>query len=336
MKKTLLIVVFGSVALFVAVLLALPYVTNLTTVRNRIATNATEALQHPVTIAHLGLRAIPSPGLQIGGLKITERDGSPIIDVKTLVVEVKLGPLLQQRLDVARILVEQPHISLIRNADASLNLPLPESAPPTTPRTATDIGGAPSLDLVLGNLRVKDGELTVRERQLPNEPPLLHLQKVNVEVNDLSIRGKTKDDFNHSLTATVRMEVKDGTIGNLHTLSQILSLLQFKQLFSGKAPDLSRQSIQIDSLTGTLGFKNGLMNTNDLKLQSPALNATVKGTFNVPDKQMKMVVTAMGLDFDVHGSADNPSVSSRGVKGLKEGVGGLVEKGLGKGLGLFR
>jgi uncharacterized protein YhdP len=330
--KKVLVGVLGSIAFFVAVLLALPYITNLTTVRNRIAATATEALQHPVTIAHLGLKAIPSPGLQIEGLRITERDGSPIIDVNTLVVEVKLGPLLQQRVDVTRIIVGQPRISLIRNADASLNLPLPESAPPATPQSATGIGGEPSLDLVLGKLRVKDGELTVRERQQPNEPPLLHLQKVNVEVDDLSIRGKTKDDFNHSLTATVRMEVKDGTIGNLHTLSQILSLLQFKQLFSGKIPDLSRQSIEIDSLTGTLGFKNGLMNTNDLKLQSPVLNATVKGTFNVPDKQMKMVVTVMGLDFDVHGSADRPSVSARGVKGLKEGVGGLVEKGL----GLFR
>lgn len=331
MKKILFVGVLGVVGL-VAVLLALPYITNFTTVRDRITAIATEALQHPVTISRLGLRAIPSPGLQIEDLGITERDGSSIVNVKTIIVEFKLGPLLQRRLDVTRLIVGQPHVSLIRNADGSLNLPLPASAPTASPpKAAAESEGQP-LDMVLGDLRVEGGELTVRERQKQNEPPLLHLKKIDVKLDDLSVRGKTKDDFNHSLTGTVRMEVKEGAIGNLHSLAQILSLLEVKQLFSGKTPDLSRQSIPIDSLTGTLRFKNGLMTTNDLKLQSPALNAAIKGTFNVPDKQMKMIVTAMGLDFDVHGSADNPSVSSRGVTGLKEGVGGLVEKGL----GLFR
>jgi uncharacterized protein involved in outer membrane biogenesis len=335
MRKLLSVGVVGLVGLVLlvfAVLLALPYITNLETVRVQVAAAASDALQHPVTIARLGLRALPSPGLQLEDLAITERDGLPIVNVKTIVVEVKFLPLLQRRLDIARIIVGQPHVSLIRNADASLNLPLPASAPVATPPKSAVEGGGQQLDVSLRDVRVKDGELTVRERQKPTEPPLLHLRKVDVDVSDLSVRGKTKDDFNRSLTGTVHMEVTEGAVGNLHTLAQILSLLEIKQLFSGKTPDLSRQTIPIKSLTGTFGFKNGLMTTNDLKLQSPVLDAAVKGTFNVSDKRMKMVVTAMGLDFDVQGTADNPRVSSRAMTGLKEGVGGLVEKGL----GLFR
>ncbi len=319
----------GFVGFVVVVLLALPYITNLTTVRDRIAAAASEALQHPVTINRLSLRAVPHPALQIEGLGIAEHDGVPIANVKTIIVEVKLGPLLQGRLAVARILVGQPRISLIRNADGSLNLPLPAAAPPSKPAAE---GGSQSLDLFLEDVRVEDGELTVRERQKQSESPLLYLKKVTVAVNDLSVHGKTKDDFNRSLTGTVRMETKEGTVGNLHTLAQILSLLKVPRVLGGNTPDLSREGIAIDSLAGALRFKNGLMTTDDLQLKSPVLGAAVKGTFNVPDKQMKMVVTAMGIDFDVRGNAVEPNVSPRATKGLKEGVGGLVEKGL----GLFR
>ena len=341
MKKTLLVAVLGIIGLVVVILLALPYITNLTAVRDRVAATASATLQHPVTIARLGLRAIPSPGLYIEGLGITEHDGTPIVNVKKIIVEVKFLPLLQQQLDIARIIVGQPRISLIRNADASLNLPLPASAPATTPPQAVAEGGARSLDLVLGDVRVEDGDLTVRERQQLSGPPLLHLQKVNVAVKDLSVHGKTKDDFNRSLTGIVRMEVKEGTIGNLHTLSQILSILSVKQLnvnqlLSGKIPDLSRESIPIGSLAGTLQFKNGLMTTNDLKLKSPVLDADIKGTFNVPDKQMKMVVSAAGLDFDVQGPASNPRVSSRAEKAMEKALEKEGGKLLDKGLGLFK
>jgi uncharacterized protein involved in outer membrane biogenesis len=336
MKKTLFVGVLGFVGLVVAILLALPYITNLTTVRDRIAATATDALQHPVTIGRLGLKAIPNPGLQIEELGITERDGSPIVNVKTIIVEVKLGPLLQRRLDVARIIVGQPRITLTRNADGSLNLPLPPPvaapAPPKAPAKPSAEGGGQPLGLALGDARIENGEVTIRERQNQGGPPLLHLQRLNVALGNLSVHGHTPDEFKRSLTGSARFEVKEGTIGQMETLSKILSLLNVNRLLSGKTPGLSREGTAIDSFTGTLQFKNGLMTTDDVKLKSPALEAAVKGTFNLPDSRVKMVVSALGMDFDVVGPADNPTVSSQAVKGLKEGVGGLVEKGL----GLFR
>lgn len=332
MKKTLLVGVLGFVGLVVAILLALPYITNLTTVRDRITATATDALQHPVTIARLGLKAIPNPGLQIEELGITERDGSPIVNVKTIIVEVKLGPLLQRRLDVARIIVGQPRITLTRNADGSLNLPLPPPVAAPAPPKAPAKGGGQPLDLALGDTRIENGEVTIRERQKQGGPPLLHLQRLNVALGNISVHGHTPDEFKRSLTGSARFEVKEGTIGQMETLSKILSLLNANRLLSGKTPDLSRAGTAIDSFTGTLQFKNGLMTTDDVKLKSPALEAAVKGTFNLPDNRMKMVVSALGMDFDVVGPADNPNVSSRAVKALQESVGGVVEKGL----GLFR
>lgn len=319
MKKPLLIGLVGVVGLLVIVLLALPYITNLTTVRNTITATASATLQHPVSIGRVGLTAIPRPGLQIEGLAITERDGIPIVQVKTVLVEVEPWPLLEGRVVVARILVVRPRLSLLRNADASVNLPLPVSAPPS--QTAGE-GASRPLDLFLDDVRMEDGELTIRERHQQHEPPLLRLQNVTVTVQDLSVRGKTKNDFNRSVTGTVRMEVVDGVIGKMDWLTQILFLL-----------NLSRKDILIDSLAGTFRFKNGRMTTDDLTLTSPVLDATATGAFNVPDKQMNMVVTTMGLAFDVEGNAAHPTVSLHALKGVqKEDVqkelGGLLEEGL--------
>ena len=74
------------------------------------------------------------------------------------------------------------------------------------------------------------------------------------------------------------------------------------------------------------------MTTDDLMLHGPALDVAVRGTFSLPDKQVRMVASALGMDFDVQGPADELAVSSRAGKGLSKGVGSLLEKGL----GLFR
>lgn len=452
MKKLLLISIAGLLGLFalaVAVLLALPFITNLDTVRNQVAAAASSTLQRQVTLTRLSLRAIPSPGLQIGGLSITERNGSPIGVVDQLIVEVKLGPLLKRKLLVDRVIVKQPKITLTRKADGSLNLPLPVSASgvPAAP-DAPSAGGLPSITVALEEAHVEDGEVTIRDHTRPKGPPLVRAQGLGMMLNQVSLapgpttagndpspslqrltvggtvklreglyqafkvedlsttvtikdgvvrldgisfkllggkgsgravadlsgkvpeyetnirldalqmdklyeglgmlpglitgtastqetittRGHTPDDFRHSLTGSVRFEIKDGSIRKMDALGKILSVLNVKRLLSGKAPDLTREGVPFDSIAGTLRFKNGLMTTDDLRFQSAVLDADVKGTLNLPDRQMQMVVTALGMDFDVQGPTDNPTVSSRAAKKFKEGIGGLLEKGL----GLFR
>jgi len=445
MKKLLLlsiIVLAGLLALVVVVLLALPFITNLETVRNQAATAASTALQRPVTLARLSLRAIPSPGLQIGGLSIAERDGSPITVVDQIIIEVKLAPLLKRELVVDRIIVKQPKITLTRRADGSLNLPLPATTPAVPAPSGTPAaGGPPAVTVALEEARIEDGEVTIRDQTQPGSLPLVRAQGLGVILNQVSLapapppflqrltvggtvklregsyqalkvedfgtnvaikdsvvrldgisvkllggkgggravanlsgkapeyetnltldtlqmdklyealgmlpglitgtastqeaittRGHTPDDFKRTLTGSVRFEIKDGSIRKMDAIGKILSVLNVKRLISGKLPDVTREGVPFDSIAGTLRFKNGLMTTDDLKLEGAVLDAEVKGTFNLSDKQMKMVVTALGTDFDVEGPADNPAVSSRAMKGFKEGIGGLLDKGL----GLFR
>jgi uncharacterized protein involved in outer membrane biogenesis len=447
----LLVGIAGLAALLLlifAVLLALPYLTNLETIRTQVAAGASDALQSQVTLKRLSLRAIPRPGVQIEGLGIAERNGTPLATVDRLIVEVSWEPLIRQQLLINRIVLAQPKITLTRNADGSLILPVPVGAPTSPAPSAPSGGGLPPLALALEEARIENGEVVILDRGRTGDPPFVRvagldavLYKVslapapaagttkdsgvlpglaaqgrlevregqfqNVKMEDfraaftlrnglarmdgiavkllggtgsgtaladfskevpqyetnltleslqmdrlyaamgrlpglisgaisaqeaITARGLTPDDFTRSLTGSVRFAIKDGSIRKMDALGKILSVLNVRRMLSGKPPDIAREGVPFDRITGTLQFKNGLMTTDDLKLQSPVLNAVVKGTFNLPDNQMKLVVSALGTDFDVVGVAGNPTVSSRAAKGLQEGVGGLLEKGL----GLFR
>ena len=118
------------------------------------------------------------------------------------------------------------------------------------------------------------------------------------------------------LTGTARIEIKDGTVRKMETLGKILTVLNLKRLFTGRLPDMSREGLPFDRISGTFRFKNGRMTTNNLYLKGPALDVAFKGTVRLRDGQVAMVATALGMDFDVQGPADDPTVSYRSMKGF--------------------
>jgi uncharacterized protein involved in outer membrane biogenesis len=444
MKKLLLAGLTGLGLVIVLLLFALPYLTNLDTIRGQVAAIASETLHRPVTLQRLSLRAIPRPGLQIERLRIADRDGLPFATVDTILLEVKPLPLLWREVIVDRVLIQQPVMTLTRHADGSLNLTLPPAGPyaPTLPQTL------PPVTVALREARIEDGEVTIQEQVNPGGPPWVRVQGLLVVMDEVSIapdvphpgraptpffhlltgrgilavrearyravtaeslssnlvlksgvarldgisvkvlggkgngrvvanlngkvpeyetalrldglqldrlydatghppgllsgtastqealtaRGRTTDEFKRTLTGSIRFEVKDGAVRKMDALGKILSILNVKRLLSGRLPDIAREGLPFDLLSGTLRFKNGLMTTDDLTLDGPAMDVAVQGTFSLPDNQVRMRASALGMDFDVQGPSDDLTVSPRAGKGVSEGVGSLLEKGL----GLFR
>lgn len=117
MTTRLLAGLAGVVLLIVILLFALPFLTNLDTIRGQVATIASESLHRPVTLQRLSLRAIPRPGFQIERLGIADRDGAPLATVGTILLEVKPIPLLRREIIVDRVIIKQPVITLTRFAD---------------------------------------------------------------------------------------------------------------------------------------------------------------------------------------------------------------------------
>jgi len=445
--KNLLLIGFIGLVLLTAtlalVLWNLPVITNLEAARNQVATVASAMLQRRVTLERLSLRAIPSPGLQVENLTIAERNGAPLVAVGQLIVEVKVVPLLERKVTVDSVILKEPAITLIRNADGSLDLPFPSIAPVApTLRTFPGLESLPPITLALQEARVKNGEVTIRDRTRTRAPPFIRLQGLDIELDDVSLAprpqnarkpttslasfmarlngdgslalregtyrtaaqvytvrdlrgdlsvkkgvvrvddlsvkllggtatgsfianlkrepprhttdlkfeglqmaqmrhlytvlglppglisgtasmqqtiatlGTTPDELVRGLTGTARIEIKNGTIQKMETLGKILMVLNLKRLFTGRLPDMSREGMPFDRISGTLRFKNGRMTTNDLSLKGPAVDVVFKGTVSLQDGQVAMVATALGMDFDVRGPADDPTVSYRSMKGF--------------------
>ena len=446
MKNLLLIGFIGLVLLtatLALVLWNLPFITNLEAARNQVATVASAMLQRRVTLERLSLRAIPSPGLQVEDLTIAERNGVPLVAVGQLIVEVKVLPLLERKVTVDSVTLKEPAITLIRNADGSLDLPFPSIAPVAPAlRTFPGLESLPPITLALEEASVKNGEVTIRDRTRPRAPPFLRLQGLDIKLDDVSLAprpqkarkpttslasfmarlngdgslalregtyrtaahiftvqdlrgdlsvkkgvvrvddlsvkllggtatgslianlkrepprhttdlkfeglqmaqmrhlytalglppglisgtasmqqtistlGTTPDELVRGLTGTARIEIKNGTIRKMETLGKILMVLNLKRLFTGRLPDMSREGVPFDRISGTLRFKNGRMTTNNLSLKGPAVDVAFKGTVSLQDGQVAMVATALGMDFDVRGPADDPTVSYRSMKGF--------------------
>ncbi len=404
MKNLLLIGFIGLVLLtatLALVLWNLPFITNLEAARNQVATVASAMLQRRVTLERLSLRAIPSPGLQVEDLTIAERNGAPLVAVGQLIVEVKVLPLLERKVTVDSVTLKEPAMTLIRNADGSLDLPFPSIAPVAPAlRTFPGLESLPPITLALEEASVKNGEVTIRDRTRPRAPPFLRLQGLDIKLDDVSLAprpqkarkpttslasfmarlngdgslalregtyanlkrepprhttdlkfeglqmaqmrhlytalglppglisgtasmqqtistlGTTPDELIRGLTGTARLEIKNGTIRKMETLGKILMVLNLKRLFTGRLPDMSREGVPFDRISGTLRFKNGRMTTNNLSLKGPAVDVAFKGTVSLQDGQVAMVATALGMDFDVRGPADDPTVSYRSMKGF--------------------
>ena len=145
-------------------------------------------LHRRVTLERLSLRAIPSPGLQIEDLTIAERNGAPLVAVGQLIVEVKVLPLLERKVTVDSVTLKEPEITLIRNADGSLDLPFPSIAPVAPSlRTFPGLESLPPITLALQGASVKNGEVTIRNRTRPRAPPFLRLQGLDIELDDVSL-----------------------------------------------------------------------------------------------------------------------------------------------------
>ena len=62
-------------------------------------------------------------------------------------------------------------------------------------------------------------------------------------------------------------------------------------------PTITAKGIEIDDLSGHLAFLNGLLSTEDLFLKSPNMNLGVKGSLDLPGRQMKVTLRLEMLRF---------------------------------------
>ncbi len=164
------------------------------------------ALGTPVQLEHLSLTWRQGLALRADGLRIQDPaslSGEALATVEQTSALVRVGPLLQKRLDIASVVLERPVIRLIKDAQGRLNaaglapvaLPVSASskaqasasATPSAPagQSSSQISAKPPVTLNIERIEIKSGDLRFTDASL--SPPMeLHLTQIGVTITDLS------------------------------------------------------------------------------------------------------------------------------------------------------
>lgn len=120
MKK--LAIAFGILGgLVVAAVLAVEFLVDLNAFRPQIITPMEAALNRDVELGDVSL-SLFQRGAKVSNITIFEPEHSDVfVQVKDIVAQVKLLPLLSQKVEVAKIVVDQPSVNITRHADGGWN-----------------------------------------------------------------------------------------------------------------------------------------------------------------------------------------------------------------------
>ena len=145
--------------------------------------------------------------------------------------------------------------------------------------------GAPTLLRISGHAEDVDALEVYRE--------LLNLKNI--------VRGKLRGDFylygeigaNYlpSSYGNFNIQIRDGVLHKFQTLSKIFSLLNVSQIFALQLPDMDLEGMPFDTLSANFHLDKGVLKTEDLKIQSEAMNQVHKGQLNLIDNEVDFTVT---------------------------------------------
>src|SRR5438445_11740526 len=154
-----------------------------------------------------------------------------------------------------------------RNAACTLYLPFPSIAPVApTLRTFPGLESLPPITLALQEARVKNGEVTIRDRTRTRAPPFIRLQGVDIKLDDVSLAPRPQNGRKPttSLASFMARLNGDGSLalreGTYRTAAQVYT---------------------VRDVRGDLAVKNGVVRVEDLSARSwggtanAALSATL-------------------------------------------------------------
>jgi uncharacterized protein YhdP len=165
---------------------------------------------------------------------------------------------------------------------------------------------------------------------------------------DLTAKGGPGAELKKTLLGNVRIRMEEGMLTRFAVLSKIFSILNVSQLFKFQLPEMVRGGMPYDTIIATLSFKDGIVSTQDLFIDSDAMDISAVGAIDMPkgefvktivgvkplqtvDKAISLIPivgwiltdenrSVVSVHFEARGSLDNPTVIAVPVKSLARGV----------------
>jgi uncharacterized protein YhdP len=170
---------------------------------------------------------------------------------------------------------------------------------------------------------------------------------------EFTAKGDAIADIKRTSLGSANLLIEDGSLNRFSTLSKIFSILNISQFLKLKFPEMVSGGMPFDRITATFAIKDGIASTNDLFVDSEAMNISVVGSLNLPRNEIEATVGVKPLQtidkvvssipivgwiltgkdkalltayFEIKGKADNPSVNVLPVKAISKGVMGVFRR----------
>ena len=101
---------------------------------------------------------------------------------------------------------------------------------------------------------------------------------------DFFVNGEIGANYLPSSYGNFSILVHDGVLHEFPVLSKIFSLLNVSQLFALQLPDMDQEGMPFNKLTGHFTLDKGVLGTEDLKIESEAMNQSYMGELNLVNK----------------------------------------------------
>ncbi len=164
---------------------------------------------------------------------------------------------------------------------------------------------------------------------------------------DLTARGNTLLDVKKSALGNIRLGMYSGMLRKFNALSKVFSILNVSQLLKFKLPDMASGGMPYSSIKGSFSVKDGILSTQDLFINSNAINVTIVGNADIVKEELNFTLGAQPLQtvdkivhripivgwlltgkdkglvtayFEAKGKWSDPQVSAIPVKSMGKGI----------------
>ena len=210
--------------------------------------------------------------------------------------------------------------------------------------------GSPSLLRISGHLENFDAASIYQEM-------LEHRGLVTGTMrSDFYLEGRAGKEFLASSSGGINLEIKKGVLRQLKTLSRVFSLINVSQILSLRLPDMAEEGMPFNELRASISLDQGVLSTEDLFIDSNAMNLSLVGRHSLIDDQLDLTLGIKPLgtvdkivsniplagwlltgedkalitaQFKIEGSGKDPEVSAIPITSVSDTVLGIFKRTLG-------
>lgn len=298
LKKRWLRLAGIALAVFVLLLIALPFLINVNSFRPQIESEATNALGRQVNVGELSL-SILTGSVVVKDISIADDPAfgkSSFITAKSLKVGVELMPLIfSKQIKVTDITLEKPEIKLLKTAGGKWNFSTLGGASTQKTQDKANSDGSQMTGVSVARLKVKDGKLSVRTAN--SAKPVVY-DKVEISVSNFSFTSQFPFELKAQLPTSGDVKIS-GKAGPINSVDDARTPIAAAVIVS----DLNIGALGIiDPATGITGRANfdGTLSSDGTRAKAVGVFTGKQLTFSPKGTPAPKIVTIKhAIDFNL-------------------------------------